>query len=211
MTDEISLDSHIIGTSLQSSSKVHEEIDGLVKLFRGRALDFITAPMDLHIAETSKLVELKRYHAQTSLGVEVDSNTLQKASPSHICSQLNDIHSQLPIQVLLCASNSFTTHISPLIIDWAKSKNIPCIASDILRAHPRSPGTILRPSQGVTSLPSLPIEQAIQHLKKCFDASIRIEQTFLEKVRGLKYLQCCELLTYDVSSFLHTAAKRERE
>jgi hypothetical protein len=180
--DEISLDSHVIGNSLQPSSNIQAEIGALTKLFRGRPLDFITAPIELHKAQISALSEAKRNHSSMSVGVEVNSNALQDSSPSQICSLLDDIHSKLPIEVLLCASNSFTSHISPLILDWAVSKSIPCVASDVLRAHPRSPGTLLRPSLGVGNLPSMPMEQAIEHLQKCFDASIRIEQKFLEKV-----------------------------
>ena len=194
----MSLDAYTIGNNFPATADITTETDKLVKLFRGRPLDFVTVPVDIFADDTKcssvleQLSNLKQTHSTTKIGIEVTNRTLQDSLPDQVTSWLDAAHHKKSCEMVMFAANSFTRKGSICILEWCTQQGIPSIAADILRAHPLSPGALLDPSVHTTTmstdrLPLLPMEEAIAQLKICFDACIRIERTFLEKVCWLGF------------------------
>ena len=60
---------------------------------------------------------------------------------------LDFLHSKGLVSVLLCASNVFTLPVALQVQQWATRKvGVSFLASEVLRAHPRSPGLLVSPS-----------------------------------------------------------------
>ena len=59
--------------------------------------------------------------------------------------QLQALQSEGLLSVLLCACNVFTFPVALELRKWAAKKGVNFMASEVLRAHPRSPGLLVSP------------------------------------------------------------------
>jgi hypothetical protein len=100
---------------------------------------------------------------------------------------LDSLHSKGLLSVILCPCNSFTLPVALMIKQWVASKSdVTFFASEVLRAHPRSPGLLVTPASanaGIGRLPDMPMTEAVELFQKTANTCIHFEKNFLKKVR----------------------------
>lgn len=114
-----------------------------------------------------------------NIGIDLSTSYLFRHSTSDIERRLNQVVSKAPIHIATIATNAYTSHHFPPLIQILKDANIQPLATEIYRAHPVKPGVIV-PS--LTDAMHTPIADALAELNQTLNTCIDLEQQYLKKV-----------------------------
>lgn len=115
-----------------------------------------------------------------SIGIDIPTSYIYHLRVEDIVHRFDQLHqSNLPLHLIALATNTFTYQRIPRLINHFQTKSIPCIASEIYRAHPIKPGVIL---PVIVEASHTPISDAIADLNQTLNTCIDLEKQYLTKV-----------------------------
>ena len=121
-----------------------------------------------------------------SIGIDMPTFYIHRHSVEDILSRFDQVHqSNVPVGLITLATNAFTYQHIPRLIQHFKTKNIPCVATEVYRAHPIKPGVIL---PVITDAMHTPISDAIADLNQTLNTCIDLENQYLAKVTKTSHL-----------------------